>query len=95
MRTLRWTFVIVLLLCLLPIIATAAGDAAAALIGCRFVEVGCVVRGLDISDELTSLQLLAPLSIWGVLTALLAGVAWAISEIVAATIGRNHKRLRF
>jgi hypothetical protein len=95
MRTLRWTFVIVLLLCLLPVIATAAGDVAATVVGCRVVELGCTVRGQDISDVLASLQLLNPLSIWGVMAALTAGFAWAVCELVAVTIGRNYRRLRF
>ena len=98
MRTVRWTFVIALLLSLLPVISTAMGDLVAGAVGCPIIEFGfgkCLVRGHDINDALASLQLLAPLSIWGVLLALGAGLVWAVWEIVAATIGRSSRRLRF
>lgn len=98
MRIVRWTFVIAILLSLLPVISTAAGDVVAGAVGCPIIEFGfgkCLVRGHDINDALASLQLLAPLSIWGVLLALMAGLTWAIWEIVAATIGRHTRRLRF
>ena len=98
MRTVRWTFVIAILLCLLPIISTALGEFVANAAGCPIVELGfgkCLVRGHDINDALASLELMTPLSIWGVLAALVAGLTWAVSEIVAATIGRSSRRLRF
>ena len=98
MRALRWFFVIALILCLSPVISTGAAALAAhwagcGLIGDEFFE--CTVRGRNITPMLVSLSSIEWLSIWGAVAAFFAALLWIVIEIVAMTIGRGARSLRF
>ncbi len=98
MRTVRWTFVIAILVCLLPVISESTALIAGNLAGCglpgdEFFD--CQMRGLDVTPLLMSLVSLERLALGGVLASLGMVLAWVIAELVAMTIGRNSRRLRF
>jgi hypothetical protein len=98
MRTLRWTFVIAILLALLPVISQGAALLASQHVGCglpgdEFFE--CRVKGHDVTAMLSSLADLDRIALGGAITALLLLGVWALSEIAGRTIWPKSRRLRF
>jgi hypothetical protein len=98
MRTPRWTFLILLLLCLLPVISESAAlllgsQAGCGLPGDEFFD--CQIGGQDVTAMLASLVSLERFSFGGVLASLGVILAWVVAEMVGATIGRDNRRLRF
>ena len=98
MRSLRWFFVIVLLISMTPVISIGAGEAVARYAGCQIAEIGfgkCLIHGQDANDMLASLQSIAWLAIWGVPVAGGIVLLWAIIELHQRILGRDTRSLRF
>ena len=98
MRALRWLFIIVILICLSPILSTLVADSVSRYMGCQIVDVGlghCVVRGYDIHDLLFYMDSVGVFGIAGLPAAAIACLLWIVAEMIAWTVYRNSKSLKF
>lgn len=98
MGGLRWTFLILALICLVPVVSIGLANLAAWRAGCGSLEaefLECKVRGVDVAPMLTSLAGLSWLSLSGAASAVVLGLVWVLSELVAMFIGKRPGKLKF
>ena len=98
MRALRWLFIIVIVICLSPILSALLANSVAHYAGCQIADVGlghCVVQGYDIHDLLFYMDSISVFAIAGLPAAVAAALLWIVAEMIARTVHRNSKSLKF